>query len=139
MLADLARALEVPARRAAADSAWERGGRLPLSFAQQRLWFLAQMEGVSEAYHIPLGLRLRGDLDRAALRRALDRIVVRHEALRTTFVLMDGEPVQRIVLPKRAVSSAWNTILRRHGDAETELERLVAQEAGALLRSEAGR
>src|ERR1700728_3261088 len=69
--------------------------RLPLSFAQQRLWFLAQMEGVSEAYHIPFGLRLKGDLDRAALRRALNRMVVRHEALRTTFVLVDEEPGQR--------------------------------------------
>ena len=67
-------------------AAVERASRLPLSFAQQRLWFLAQMEGVSEAYHIPFGLRLKGELDRAALRRALDRIVARHEALRTTFV-----------------------------------------------------
>ena len=54
-----------------------------MSFAQQRLWFLAQMEGGSEAYHIPLRLRLRGELDAGALRRALDRIVARHEALRT--------------------------------------------------------
>src|SRR6266404_9180112 len=72
----------------------DRGERLPLSFAQQRLWFLAQMEGVSEAYHIPFGMRLKGELDGGALRRALDRVVVRHEALRTTFVTMDGEPVQ---------------------------------------------
>ena len=45
------------------------------SFAQQRLWFLAQMAGVSRAYHIPLGLRLSGELNRIALRRALDRLV----------------------------------------------------------------
>jgi hypothetical protein len=51
----------------------ERGGRLPLSFAQQRLWFLAQMEGGSRAYHMPWGLRLRGRLDRVALAPALDR------------------------------------------------------------------
>ena len=62
-----------------------RAGPLPLSFAQQRLWFLAQLERVSQAYHIPLGLRLQGDLDRAAMKRALDRLVARHEALRTTF------------------------------------------------------
>ena len=68
----------------------------PLSFAQQRLWFLAQMEGVSEAYHIPFGLRLRGELDEEALRRALDRIVARHEGLRTTFVQSMEKPVQRI-------------------------------------------
>ena len=67
-----------------------------MSFAQQRLWFLAQMEGVSEAYHIPFGLCLNGALDRAALQQALDRMVVRHEALRTTFAFVEGEPVQRI-------------------------------------------
>ena len=58
-----------------------------LSFAQQRLWFLAQMGGVSEAYHMPFGLRLKGGVDRGALRRALDRVIERHEVLRTTFVL----------------------------------------------------
>src|SRR5690348_10675177 len=46
----------------------ERGGRLPLSYAQQRLWFLAQMEGGSEAYHIPFALRLHGALNQAGLR-----------------------------------------------------------------------
>src|SRR3984885_9053986 len=75
----------------------ERGERIPLSYAQQRLWFLAQMEGVSEAYHIPFGLRLKGKLDQGALRQALDRIVMRHEALRTTFITVDGEAVQRII------------------------------------------
>jgi len=46
----------------------DREGEVPLSFAQQRLWFLAQMEGVSKAYHVPLGVRLRGKLDRVALK-----------------------------------------------------------------------
>ena len=54
------------------------------------------MDGVSEAYHIPFGLRLKGDLERAALRQALDRILARHEALRTAFVSIDGEPAQQI-------------------------------------------
>ena len=74
----------------------ERGEQLPLSFAQQRLWFLGQMEGGSEAYHVPLQVRMRGALDVEALRRALDRIVARHEVLRTTFAVAEGEPVQRI-------------------------------------------
>ena len=74
---------------------------LPLSFAQQRLWFLAQMEGGSEAYHIPLALRLRGQLDRRALQRALDRIVARHEALRTCFVSDGEQTVQRIASAER--------------------------------------
>src|ERR1700728_2551220 len=64
-------------------SSVKRSERLPLSFAQQRLWFLAQMEGVSEAYHIPFGLRLKGDLDRVALRRAVDPVGVGAGGLRT--------------------------------------------------------
>ena len=95
VLADLARALDSAAHAELPPIApAERSERLPLSFAQQRLWFLAQMEGVSQAYHIPSGLRLKGDLDAAALRRALDRIVVRHEALRTVFAFVDEQPVQ---------------------------------------------
>ncbi|WP_460764558.1 amino acid adenylation domain-containing protein, partial [Lysobacter fragariae] len=74
-----------------------RTNTLSLSFAQQRLWFLAQMDGViSDAYHIPMALRLHGALDRNALRRALDRIVHRHEALRTTFHRIGNDPVQHI-------------------------------------------
>src|SRR5262249_20791902 len=69
---------------------------IPLSFAQQRLWFLAQMKGISEAYHVFMPVRLNGKLDTGALRRALDRVVERHEALRTTIPVIDGEPIQRI-------------------------------------------
>ena len=70
--------------------------RLALSFAQQRLWFLAQMEGGSAAYHISFGLRLQGSLDVAILQRVLDRIVARHEALRTTFSVQNGQAQQKI-------------------------------------------
>src|SRR5215510_5275455 len=112
-----------------AITATERGARVPLSFAQQRLWFLAQLEGVSEAYHIPVGLRLRGGLEVGALRRALDRIVERHEALRTTFALVDGEPAQRIASLKDSRFHLVEHDLRRHGDAEGELNRLIAREA----------
>src|SRR4051794_5232520 len=63
-----------------------RSGPLVSSFAQQRLWFLAQMGGVGSAYHMPLAVDLRGLLDRGVLVRALDALVARHEALRTCFV-----------------------------------------------------
>lgn len=70
---------------------------LPASWPQQRLWFIDQLEGTSVAYHITEALRLRGALDEDVLERALNRLVERHESLRTTFVALDGEPRQRIV------------------------------------------
>jgi amino acid adenylation domain-containing protein len=73
-----------------------RGRPLPLSFAQRRLWFLDQIEGASQAYQVPGLLRLRGALDQISLRAALQRLMARHESLRTTFDAVDGEPVQCI-------------------------------------------
>ncbi|MFD5514916.1 amino acid adenylation domain-containing protein [Streptomyces sp. NPDC127066] len=70
--------------------------RFPLSYAQERLWFLAQADPGSTAYVMPGALRLRGALDRAALSAALDEIVRRHEVLRTTFPDQDGRPEQRV-------------------------------------------
>jgi hypothetical protein len=69
---------------------------LPLSFAQQRLWFLDQLEGPSATYNMPAALRLSGPLDVGALEQAFNEIVRRHEILRTTFTTVNGEPVQVI-------------------------------------------
>jgi amino acid adenylation domain-containing protein len=75
----------------------DRTRALPLSFAQQRLWFLDRLDpAASTAYHIPAALRLRGALDRDALRAAFGRLVARHESLRTTFVEHAGEPCLKI-------------------------------------------
>nr|WP_235389287.1 condensation domain-containing protein [Pseudomonas syringae] len=75
----------------------DRSGRLPLSFSQQRLWFLYHLDhAAGAAYHLPMALRLTGALDTAALQATLDRLVARHETLRTRFELVDGEPVQKI-------------------------------------------
>ncbi len=81
----------------------QRHDPIPLSFAQQRLWFLDQLQPDSPFYNIPLVLRLCGRLDVAALERSFEEIVRRHEVLRTVFdVGSDGEPVQ-VVLPSLAV------------------------------------
>jgi amino acid adenylation domain-containing protein len=76
-----------------------RSGRLPLSFAQQRLWLLDRLDPGSAAYHLPLALSLHGPLDLAALSLSLAEIVRRHESLRTTFPSFDNEPVQAIAPP----------------------------------------
>ncbi|HEV7897843.1 MAG TPA: amino acid adenylation domain-containing protein [Planosporangium sp.] len=72
----------------------------PVSFAQQRLWFLDRLSPGMTEYNVPLALRLSGPLDVTALRRCLDDIVARHEVLRTTFAERDGAPVQVIGAPR---------------------------------------
>jgi acyl carrier protein len=75
------------------------GGLLPLSFAQQRLWFLDQLEPGNTSYNIPVAVRLKGELDVASLERTLSEIVRRHEVLRTRFVNGANEPRQEILAP----------------------------------------
>ncbi|MCC5645525.1 amino acid adenylation domain-containing protein [Nostoc sp. CHAB 5824] len=73
-----------------------RSGNLPLSFAQQRLWFLDQLIPNNPFYNIPVALHLTGSLNLVALEQTFNEIVQRHEALRTTFVIQSGQPVQVI-------------------------------------------
>jgi amino acid adenylation domain-containing protein len=106
-----------------------RNGRLPLSFAQQRLWFLDQYEPDKSFYNMSYGLRLAGGLDIAALEQSLNEIVRRHEALRTIFPLIEGEPNQ-IIMP--ALNRFLAVIdLRQHAgnQREQELRRLASEEA----------
>ena len=109
----------------------DRRRALPLSFAQQRLWFLAQMEGVSEAYHIYRGVRLKGKLEVGALRRALERIVERHEVLRTVFLSVEGEPVQQIQGVEESRFQLREEDLRGVKDGAGELDRMVREETRA--------
>lgn len=73
-----------------------RDARVPLSYNQQRLWFLNQLEPDNPFYNIPVGLRVSGEVDKSAFCASVEAIIERHEILRTTFDVVDGEAVQRI-------------------------------------------
>ncbi|MDF5731658.1 MAG: condensation domain-containing protein, partial [Rhizonema sp. PD38] len=115
----------------------------PASFAQQRLWFLNQMTPNSAVYNIPQIVRIKGTLNVKILQQALETITNRHESLRTTFELMDENPVQiisekgSVVLPVIDLSELLET------DIETKIQKLIAAEVqqpfnltkGPLLRT----
>ena len=79
----------------------EKLRRFPTSFAQQRLWVLDQLDPGNPVYNVPLAIRLNGTLDREALNRTLNELVVRHESLRTRIAVEDGQPVQVVEAPQR--------------------------------------
>ena len=107
-----------------------RDGPLELSFAQQRLWLLAQLDGVNSNYHIRGALHLTGDLDVVAWRRSLDRLFARHEALRSVFRVADGQPRVELLPAHEHLPVLEHDVCDRD-DVEQELARLCREEAGA--------
>ncbi len=106
-----------------------RDRSLPLSFAQQRLWFIQQADPANAAYNLAFAWRLSGPLQVAALEQSLNALEERHENLRTNFVSQEGRPVQ-IIAPSRAV--ALPVVALEHGPAaerEAQALRRLAQEA----------
>ncbi len=145
-LAALAAAIDAEGGTAAAAgpplAPVSRDGDLPLSFAQERLWFLDQLQPGSAVYNIPAAFRLRGRLSVPALGAALTEIARRHEALRTTFAERGGRPVQVAAPPARVPLPLVDLTRLPAAAREVELERLAADEArrpfdlasGPLLR-----
>jgi amino acid adenylation domain-containing protein len=146
-VAALARSVE-QARRGATGAAppplvpADRGAEIPLSFAQQRLWFLDKLEPGGAVYNVSDAVRLRGALDLPALESSLTEIVARHESLRTRFGEVAGRPVQVIDPPRRLKLDAEDLSGLADGAREAELRRLLREEeerpfdlgAGPLLR-----
>ncbi|WNG46961.1 amino acid adenylation domain-containing protein [Archangium minus] len=115
----------------------------PLSFAQQRLWFLEQLQPGSSAYNIPYALRLEGQLEPKALERALEEVVRRHEILRASFESRAGEPVLRLAETLRLSLEPEDLSALEAGRRNEEVERRASEEAskpfvlsqGPLLRA----
>nr|WP_328821891.1 non-ribosomal peptide synthase/polyketide synthase [Pseudomonas carbonaria] len=112
--------------------------RLPLSYAQQRQWFLWQLEPGSAAYHVPAALRLKGALDLEALRRSFEALIDRHESLRTTF-RQEGEQAIQVVHPGMPFELSRDVLEDGSAQAiqarvEAEIQALFDLERGPLLR-----
>ncbi|MFL5541691.1 MAG: amino acid adenylation domain-containing protein, partial [Longimicrobiaceae bacterium] len=127
------------ARTARARGPRARNGQpFPLSFSQQRLWFLERLNPGTGAYNIPAPVRLRGPIDTAALERVLNALRERHESLRTTFAERDGDAVQ-VIHPFAPAPLPVHDLSRLDRDArEAEARRMAAEEAHAQFDLERG-
>jgi amino acid adenylation domain-containing protein len=106
-----------------------RDQHLPLSFAQQRLWFLDQLEPGSAVYNVPNAVRISGPLNVTALERSLNEIVTRHEILRTTFSTVEGEALQVISPSARQSLPVVDLSEQAESEREEEARRLAREES----------
>ncbi|MBD2665598.1 amino acid adenylation domain protein [Richelia sinica FACHB-800] len=106
-----------------------RDGNIPLSFAQQRLWFLSQLETNSSAYNIPAVVRLTGQLNINALSQSCQEIIRRHEILRTNFIVADGSPIQVIGKDNKFIFPVIDLQILADNDKQREVQNLAILEA----------
>lgn len=128
----LAQRVQEPAAASiSGDTISPRDGDGPalLSFSQQRLWFLEQLQPGSAMYNIPTAVRLRGDLDSAALKHALNAVVRRHDVLRTTFEMGDPQPLQRVQPATEFEIVRLDFSALAAAESQAELQRFVLAEA----------
>jgi amino acid adenylation domain-containing protein len=105
------------------------GTPLPLSFAQERIWFLHQLDPSSAAYNLPVGVRLTGPLNPQLLERSFHRIIARHEVLRTTFQSIAGRPAQQVLADAPFALDRIDLSAMDRGAAQAEVERLGREHA----------
>ncbi|BAY73763.1 amino acid adenylation domain-containing protein [Nostoc linckia NIES-25] len=130
-----------PAKKALLEK-WKRGKfqsdtipkrqisyNIPLSFSQQRLWFIDQLYHGSSFYNIPIAFHIKGKLNITALHQSLNEILKRHESWRTTFRLVNGQPVQEITLDFTWDLPIINLEYLSNHDWESEVKQIVAKEA----------
>ncbi|HSE16100.1 MAG TPA: amino acid adenylation domain-containing protein [Pyrinomonadaceae bacterium] len=110
----------------------------PLSFAQQRLWFLSQLQPDSAVYNVAGGVRMEGPLDVAALERALNEVVARHESLRTIIRQIESDPVQKITSPQGFHLPKFDLRSVPEAQRETEAQLLLTNEARKPFNVEGG-
>ena len=113
-------------------------GPVPLSFAQQRLWFLDQLAPGNAAYNIPEAIRLSGRLNTKRLEESLSEIVRRHEVLRTSYPTVEGMPVQMIAPPQPVRAPIIDLSALPEPEREAKAENLVAEEAGRPFNLQRG-
>ncbi|HLP61012.1 MAG TPA: amino acid adenylation domain-containing protein [Candidatus Deferrimicrobium sp.] len=134
----LAGKIEKRERQVFAIKPAERQGEIPLSFAQQRLWFLQELDADNVAYFVPRVIRIKGPLEVSLIERSFTEIIRRHEIMRTVFPTIEGQPVQRIKPPFPFKIPVLDWINLEKGEQEQKVSEFLSAEARGRFDFEKG-